>query len=94
MNTNQTQESSSGMQQSGNENIDSSKSSQLASMKAIPNTPFTIVKSQTGYIVCWADYRLTDQYETEEEAMRLIEEFNWTLAATLMCAICDKFNNL
>lgn len=71
-----------------------SSGEQLRQIKEIKGTPFNMVKQESGYTITFADYKVSEEYETEEEALELIAEKNWKLISTLVIAIVDKYNKL
>lgn len=53
--------------------------------KVDENSPFRLVGQEgTGYFIALANYRLTDFYETAEEAVSLLGNTNWTMIANLI----------
>lgn len=58
------------------EHIDKPTSSRLVEKEPVENTPFWLVGSEeTGFFLTYNKYRITDTYETKEQALnRLITE--------------------
>lgn len=58
--------------------------------KAIENTPFIMVHTNNKWFITLAQYKLTEPQETEEEALKEIEENKWNNILTIIAIIIDK----
>lgn len=61
----------------------------LIERKNVQNTPFTLVKDDKGWFVTMGEYRLSDIFETEEEAEKKAE-VNWETLIPVIAIIVEK----
>jgi hypothetical protein len=53
------------------------KNTELISKTEIPNTPFTVIKTEDKFYGVMGKYRLTEGVETEKECIKLVTEISW-----------------
>lgn len=76
------------------ETMQTGKNEPLWTATKVPNTPFTMVEHEDKFFVTMGKYKLSDDYENLEEAMRLVDEFNWDfILRVLMVVAEDIFNH-
>ena len=70
-------------------------SEDVTRVKQVEGTPFAIVKENDRWFPVLAEYRLTEEdYETEEEAIKFLNEKDWNTLITVMLTIIRKYNEL
>lgn len=71
------------------------ESQELIVREKIPNSPFTVVGNETvGYFITMGEYRLTEHFETTEQASKQLEIDRWNIIARLIAATLDKYDTL
>jgi hypothetical protein len=67
----------------------------LTEFKNIENTPFTIVKDETGYYGVIGNHRITEEaYESEEECTKEVIDINWNRLIQVIWAVTEKFTKI
>lgn len=76
------------IERKGDENPNNS---QLREFETVENTPFTVVKEESGYYLIMGEYRMSEKnYETKEELLEEeLERGRWHTMAKLVCAVVD-----
>lgn len=62
--------------------------SHLITRNPVENTPFAVVgNNENGYFLTMGKYRLTDNFQNEEDVIYYLENNTWEIIVTLMTAI-------
>lgn len=70
---------------------ESSKNTQLVEQQPIENTPFWLTKDpESGWFIRWHKYRLTQGFNTPEEAEQVLENNQWNFLAIWIAAITQE----
>lgn len=67
---------------------------ELVKFHQVKNTPFTIVEIENKFKVVMGDYRLTEAFNTLEEAKKDAERMDWNRIMQVIFAINNKFQKI
>lgn len=56
----------------------------------IEETPFAIIKKENKYWAIMGDHRVTEEKQTREEVIEIIENKEWRFLTTVIAVIVDK----
>lgn len=68
-------------------------SSKLIEREQIEGTPFNLIKQDKKYFITIGNYQLTQQYNTEQEAIEDIQFNQWNIIVTLIDILITHNNN-
>lgn len=69
------------------------QNSSLVTIKAIEDTPFTIVgDEEKGYFLAFGRHRISESLETEEEVKNLLKEKPWQIIADWMVVMYETIH--
>lgn len=72
-------------------------SSKLVTRERIPETPFYLIGQVDKWMITFKNYRITDLYETAEEALESIEKNKWDIIMRMTAIVHEsmiELNNL
>lgn len=85
-------------------NNGSNSANRLIDIEPIEGSPFTLIKDRTGYdpltdegnkiFIAVGNHRITETYETEEEAMEQFIIQPWNITVTLITIVMEKLLEL
>lgn len=85
-------------------NNGSNSANRLIDIEPIEGSPFTLIKDRTGYdpltdegnkiFIAVGNHRITEAYETEEEAMEQFIIQPWNITVTLITIVMEKLLEL
>lgn len=70
------------------------KIKQLLNKEEIPNTPFTLVKTQEGYFITMGKYRLSQAHKTKEKAIQDLTINQWHHIATIAIIMAENIQTV
>lgn len=68
-------------------------SEQLMQYHQVKDTPFTIIKHEKGNTVMIGKYRLSEDYETAEEAMKDAKRMDWDRIMQVIGVMLEEYKN-
>lgn len=72
------------------ENQDKAENSQLIEHTGVEGTPFTAVTDSDGTFITLGRYKLTERFDTVENAMQNMEENKWTQILNIVAIVQEK----
>jgi hypothetical protein len=70
-------------------------SSELIKRNRIANTPFVAIKTdEGGWFLTMGKYRVSEEYETEEEVIKLVKTKDWELLMNIMTVVTESLGEL
>lgn len=60
------------------------------SIEPITGTPFAMIKNEEGYFMVLGNTRITESYETQEEAFAITESDMWSMVARVASIIAEN----
>ncbi len=60
----------------------------------IERTPFLLVTHERGSFIALGNYRISENYETKEEALKYIEKINWDNLFNVMVSLVQHLKNI
>lgn len=66
--------------------------SELIDRRQLDNTPFIMVNTVHGWFVTLGDYRITEPYQTELEAIEHLEKRMWYVVLQMIGCALDRFD--
>jgi hypothetical protein len=74
-------------------NVDVENVAELFTRTPIANSPFMLVKTDDGYFCCLGLYRLSELYETADEALAFINDKSWNNIINVGMIISEIMKN-
>lgn len=78
-----------------NETDNKNYSSELIKREQIGETPFTAIKTeQGGWFVTIGKYRVSEEYKTKAEVVKLVEKKDWGLIMNVITVVTETLAEL
>jgi hypothetical protein len=65
---------------------------ELISRTDVKDSPFQVIGIEGKYFGCMGNYRLTEQFDTEEEVLDDLDGFSWNRVVQVMMLLNEKLN--
>lgn len=71
--------------------VDKSKNEALFNRKEIKNTPFEVISTKEGHFIALGQYRLSELYEKQDEAVKEANKITWNRLFQVIGIVMESY---